>query len=50
MRDFQFKSGIVKEEMCDFCLNGVFWKGRCVIFGLNGRFLSEMGDIPRENA
>ena len=28
MRDFQFKSGIVKEGMCDFCLNGVFWKGK----------------------
>ena len=38
MRDFQFKSGIVKEGMCDFCLKGVFWKGRCVILGLNGGF------------
>ena len=26
MRDFQFKSGILKEKMCDFCLNGIFAK------------------------
>ena len=38
MRDFPFKSGILKEKMCDFCLSGVFWKGKCVIFGKMGGF------------
>ena len=33
MHDFKFKSGILEEKMCDFCLNGVFWKGKCMIFG-----------------
>ena len=43
MRDFRFKSGILKEKKHYFCLNGVFLKGKCVIFGLNG-------DSQRENA
>ena len=28
MRDFRDKPGILEEKMCDFCLNGVFWKGK----------------------
>ena len=31
--------GIFKEKMHDFCLNGVFLNGKCVIVGLNVGFL-----------
>ena len=48
MHDFGFKRGILKEKKRYFCLSGVFLKGKCVIFGLNGGFSKRKWVILQE--
>ena len=57
MQDFGVKRGILQEKMCDSWHNGGIFGEKMHDFGVNAyfprekvRFLSEMGDIPRENA
>ena len=42
IHDFHGYMGIFKEEIHDFCLNGAFLMGKCVITWLRGGFLKRI--------